>query len=107
MNLSALAGNQRIKAQLSQQETALCSMWEGQAKDTFHQAFIRDKQQMDIFYQLIAQYIQALLEIAERYERAEARNREIAASYRTGWSTCEILVQSCLYMDSFASLVYI
>ncbi len=67
-------------SQLSQQETALCSMWEGQAKDTFHQAFTRDKQQMDIFYQLIAQYIQALLEIAERYERAEARNREIAAT---------------------------
>ena len=55
-------------------------MWEGEARDTFHQAFVRDKQQMDVFHQLIAQYVQALLEIAARYEQAEARNREIAAA---------------------------
>lgn len=67
-------------AQLSEQETALCSMWEGQAKDTFHQAFLRDRQQMDAFGQLISQYVQALLEIASRYEQAENRNREIASA---------------------------
>ncbi|MCM1135545.1 MAG: WXG100 family type VII secretion target [Clostridium sp.] len=67
-------------AELGEQEAALCGMWEGIARDTFHQAFTRDKQQMDIFYQLIAQYVQALLEIAARYEQAEARNREIAAA---------------------------
>ena len=55
-------------------------MWEGEARDTFHQAFTRDKQQMDVFHQLIAQYVQALLEIAARYEQAEARNREIASA---------------------------
>lgn len=66
--------------QLSEQETSLCSMWEGQAKDTFHQAFMRDRQQMDAFVQLINQYVQALLEIAVRYEQAENRNREIAAA---------------------------
>ncbi len=55
-------------------------MWEGTARDTFHQAFLRDRQQMDAFYQLIEQYVQALLEIAARYEQAEARNRELAAA---------------------------
>ena len=43
---------------------------------------MNDRQQMDVFYGLIAQYVQALLEIAARYEEAEARNREIAAARR-------------------------
>lgn len=75
--------NSQFKAkseELGEQEAALCSMWEGIAKDTFHQAFLRDRQQMGTFYQLICQYVQVLLEIAERYERAEERNRAIAAS---------------------------
>ena len=75
--------NHRFKeraAWLGEQEAALCSMWEGQAKDAFHQAFLRDRQQMDAFEQLIAGYVQALLEIAVRYEQAEERNREIAAA---------------------------
>lgn len=67
-------------AQLGEQEASLGSMWEGMAKDAFHQAFLRDRQQMDVFYRLIEQYVQALLEIAARYEQAEARNREIASA---------------------------
>lgn len=79
--ISELNGQFKAKsAELSEQEAALCSMWEGQAKDTFHQAFLRDRQQMETFYQLIGQYVQALLEIAVRYECAEERNREIAAT---------------------------
>ncbi len=75
--------NNQFKArasQLGEQEAALCSMWEGQAKDAFHQAFLRDRQQMDVFAQMIGQYVQALLEIALRYEQAENRNREIASA---------------------------
>lgn len=75
--------NSQFKAkssQLGEQEASLCSMWEGMAKDAFHQAFLRDKQQMEIFHRLIEQYVQALLEIAVRYEQAEARNREIASA---------------------------
>lgn len=79
--ISELNSQFRAKAnELGEQEGSLCSMWEGQAKDTFHQAFLRDRQQMDVFYQLIAQYVQALLEIAHRYEQAEERNREIASA---------------------------
>jgi len=66
--------------ELAEKETALCGMWEGSARDAFHQAFVRDRQQMDTFHQLIAQYVQVLLEIAARYEEAEARNREIASA---------------------------
>lgn len=65
---------------LSTKEQALCQMWEGQAKDAFHMAFLRDGQQMNAFHQLIVQYVQALLDIAARYEQAEARNTEIAGS---------------------------
>ena len=79
--LSDLNSQFQAKAtQLGEQEGTLCSMWEGQAKDAFHQSFLHDRQQMDVFHHLIGQYVQALLEIAVRYEQAEARNREIAAA---------------------------
>lgn len=79
--LQELNGQFKAKAsELQEKENALCSMWEGEAKTVFHQAFMSDRQQMDAFYGLITQYVQALLEIAARYEAAEARNREIAAA---------------------------
>ena len=40
--------NSRFKAkqqELTEQESALCSMWEGGARDTFHQAFTRGEKQ--------------------------------------------------------------
>ena len=77
--LQELNGQFRAKAaEMGEQENSLCSMWEGEAKSAFHQAFLRDRQQTDAFCQLIGQYVQALLEIAARYEEAEARNREMA-----------------------------
>lgn len=80
-NLQNLNGQFQTKAsELTEKETALCNMWEGAARDAFHQAYVRDKQQMDAFHQLINQYVQALLEIATRYEQAEARNSELAAA---------------------------
>lgn len=79
--LQELNGQFKAKAsELQEKENALCSMWEGEAKNVFHQAFMSDRQQMDAFYGLIVQYVQVLLEIAARYEEAEARNREIAAA---------------------------
>lgn len=80
-NLQNLNGQFKAKAlELAEKEDGLCSMWEGAARDAFHQAFLRDRQQMETFGQLIEQYVQALLEIAARYEQAEARNMELAAS---------------------------
>lgn len=60
-------------------QTNLNSMWEGEAKETFNNAFMRDKGNMDNFKNAIDQYIQALLVIAERYEEAEKRNISTAS----------------------------
>lgn len=66
--------------ELENKEVELTSMWEGEAKTAFHTAFSRDKSQMDAFSSLIEQYVSALLEIAQRYEEAERRAAELAAS---------------------------
>ncbi|MCQ2080405.1 MAG: WXG100 family type VII secretion target [Lachnospiraceae bacterium] len=66
--------------ELENKEVELTSMWEGEAKSAFHMAFSRDKSQMDAFSSLIEQYVSALLEIAQRYEEAERRAAELAAS---------------------------
>lgn len=80
-NLRGLNGQFRAKCnELDSQEQELCSMWEGQAKETFHHAFARDKEQMLLFEKLIERYVEVMLEIAARYEEAEARNAEIASS---------------------------
>lgn len=65
---------------LESTELSLKSMWEGQANTAFHNAFIKDKGQMDNFNNLIEQYIQALLEIAAKYEAAEAKNTDTATT---------------------------
>ena len=61
-------------------EQTLCQMWEGEAKAAFHGAFARDSRQMADFHRVIGMYVQALYEIAQQYERAEARNAELAGS---------------------------
>ena len=58
----------------------LNSMWEGEAKEAFNQAFVKDKGNMDSFKSAIDQYIQALLLIASRYEEAEKRNLNTATT---------------------------
>lgn len=81
--LQTLNGQFKNKAgELENSEKVLCQMWEGEAKAAFHNAFTRDSVQMDAFHKLIGMYAQALLEIAAQYERAEARNIELAGSRR-------------------------
>lgn len=65
---------------LESTEAQLCSMWEGQARDTFDTAFKRDKVQMDNFYNAIQQYIQVLQETLARYQQAESQNADIAST---------------------------
>lgn len=74
--------NSRFKAaveQLVTEESSLRSMWEGEANDAFHMAFMTDKGKMDEFYQLITQYIERLETIASRYNQTEQVNTQIAA----------------------------
>lgn len=59
---------------LESQEGSLASMWEGEARNAFDQAFKNDKTQMDNFYNLIEQYCVALENIAAKYDMAESRN---------------------------------
>lgn len=61
-------------------EAQLCTMWEGEAKSTFDNAFKKDKGQMDAFHQAIQQYIIKLNEILEQYIKAENNNASIAAN---------------------------
>lgn len=61
-------------------QSNLNTMWEGEAKEAFNSAFIKDKGNMDNFKTAIDQYIQALLTIAARYEEAEKRNVSVAST---------------------------
>lgn len=75
--------NQQFKSKatdLSEKEQGLVNMWEGSAKNSFHQAFTKDKGQMDVFSQLIDQYVMALNEIAQKYDEAEQRATELATA---------------------------
>lgn len=75
--------NHRYKNQivnLAAKEQSLGTMWEGQAKEGFRSAFLKDKNKMEEFYQLIGKYTQALEQIAAKYEQAEQRNMEIVVS---------------------------
>lgn len=66
--------------QMVSTEASLNSMWEGEAKDAFHNAFTTDKGKMDEFYNLIQTYIEKLNTIATRYAQAENTNTEIATN---------------------------
>lgn len=61
-------------------EQKLSAMWEGQAKEAFHQAFARDRMQMANFSALIDKYVSTLLAIAAKYERAEQANIQTASA---------------------------
>jgi len=61
-------------------EGTLNNQWEGDANTAFHNAFTKDKGQMEEFYKLIEQYCRALEEIAREYDTAERKNTEIASN---------------------------
>lgn len=75
--------NNSLKTNVSELESCeqnLASMWEGQAKDAFHQAFSNDKIQMTNFSTLIEKYVYTLLTIAAKYEQAENINVDTAST---------------------------
>lgn len=74
--------NERFRSgtgDLDSKEASLKSQWEGEANETFHAAFVRDRGQMDAFYDAINRYAEVLLIIAEKYEEAERENAAIAS----------------------------
>lgn len=73
--------NESLNAQitiLDSTQEDLCTMWEGDAKEAFNNAFRRDKAQMTNFKTAIDQYIVALNSIASKYNQAENTNIETA-----------------------------
>ena len=77
-----LSLNRTLKTNIDELEACeqnLGTMWEGQAKDAFHQAFNNDKIQMTNFCTLIEKYAATLQSIAAKYERAEATNTNTAS----------------------------
>ncbi len=61
-------------------EQALKTMWEGEANDVFHSVFIKDRDRMELFHEVIESFIEALLIIAAKYEEAEKRNTATAST---------------------------
>ena len=68
------------KEELSSDEMALAGMWEGEARESFHQAFIRDMGQMEAFVEVVTSYYQVMESIADRYDAAESKNLSIAGN---------------------------
>ena len=55
-------------------ESSLNTSWDGDANDAFHTAFINDANQMENFYNLVVKYCDALHQIHQNYDKAEAVN---------------------------------
>lgn len=75
--------NTSLKTNVGELETCeqnLVSMWDGEAKEAFHQAFSNDKIQMTNFSTLIEKYVASLLTIAAKYEQAENVNLNTAST---------------------------
>lgn len=64
--------------ELKSKEASLNSMWEGEARKAFHNAFNNDAAQMNKFYDAIEKYINSLNEIVKQYQQAENKNLSTA-----------------------------
>ena len=67
-------------ASLESSEGNLNTQWQGEAKDAFHNAFMRDKAFMDKFAAEIDNYCTVLETIAQKYDEAERANVETATT---------------------------
>lgn len=77
--LTGLVGQYKGKLEaLTTAEQGMVAKWEGDAKNTYNNAFMNDKAQWEKFTPLVETYIQALLSAAAEYEKREAQNISIA-----------------------------
>ena len=65
---------------LNTKEAEINGMWDGQANDAFHAAFAKDHAQWEVFYNTIIEYVNALNQIADKYEQAENVNIQTATT---------------------------
>ena len=64
--------------ELQERENSLSGMWQGAAKDSFHNAFMTSYNECQPFFQELQRFIVKLDETAKQYEMAEARATEAA-----------------------------
>lgn len=57
--------------ELQQRENQLSGMWQGEAKESFHNAFMTSYNECQPFFEELQKFIAKLVETAEQYERAE------------------------------------
>ena len=75
--------NERFKAEvtaMTEKEEALSSMWEGEARNAFHNAYATDAEKFANFYNGIVRFSQALSDVAQNYQKAEAQAAAIATT---------------------------
>ncbi len=65
---------------LQETEASVGSMWEGEAKAKFHEAFTSDMAQLRKFYDAIVVYVHALRQVIAKYAEAEGKNIEVATT---------------------------
>lgn len=67
--------------ELQDRENQLSTMWQGDAKDSFHEAFMTSYNECQPFFQELQRFIAKLEETAEKYEKVEA-DAVAAAKFR-------------------------
>lgn len=66
------------KEKLMSTQKSLDGMWDGDANTQFNKAFQKDMVQFDNFARVIRDYANALNQMADNYDKAEATNVSIA-----------------------------
>lgn len=73
--------NERFKTEVStmtDKEQALSGMWEGEARNAFHNAYATDVEKFQNFYNGIARFVQALSDAATEYAKGEQAAASLA-----------------------------
>lgn len=73
--------NDRFKSEvqtMTEKEEALSGMWEGEARNAFHNAYATDAEKFTNFYNGIVRFVQALSDAADEYAKAEQQAASIA-----------------------------
>ena len=73
--------NERFRTEvnaMTEKEESLSGMWEGEARNAFHNAYATDAQKFQEFYNTVARFIQTLSEDAQKYQKAEAQAAAVA-----------------------------
>lgn len=79
--LEALNSQFRDKATaIDAEHRALTSKWEGDASTAFEEHYQNERQNFDVFYDAINEYVTGLRTILANYENAEQQNKNIAST---------------------------